>query len=262
MKCIYEAANSLEGHMILNLIEQEGLTGRVDGEYLQGGMGELPAMGLVRVMVADENFEQARRIVKEWDSTQVKAEKSRTVPTGGKLGTGLFGFVCGSLITVFFYTTPVTTDGIDYDGDGRLDERWTYVSGRISKTEMDRNLDGNVDFIYRFDRKGLVHSAEADQDFNGAFETISSFYRGNILSTYSDTTGDGFKDYREHFKQGILDRIEFRDPGSKRPVRIKNYSTFKLESAEVDANKDGILDTLYRYDNLENVISESPILPQ
>lgn len=32
MKLLYEASNSLEAHMILNLLEQEGLSGRIDGD--------------------------------------------------------------------------------------------------------------------------------------------------------------------------------------------------------------------------------------
>ena len=51
MKLLYEAANTVEAHMILNLLEQSSLSARIDGEYLQGGVGELQAIGIVRVMV-------------------------------------------------------------------------------------------------------------------------------------------------------------------------------------------------------------------
>ncbi|GMW06630.1 MAG: hypothetical protein AMXMBFR8_14270 [Nevskiales bacterium] len=49
MKRIYEAANAIEAHMIVHLLGQAGIEGRVEGEYLQGGVGELPAVGLVGV---------------------------------------------------------------------------------------------------------------------------------------------------------------------------------------------------------------------
>lgn len=70
MKSVYEASTGLDAHMILNLLEQQGIMGRVDGEYLQGGIGELAAMGFVRVLVADEDHAAAKRIIGEWEAMQ------------------------------------------------------------------------------------------------------------------------------------------------------------------------------------------------
>lgn len=56
--------------MILNLLEQRGISGRVEGEYLQGGIGELAAMGFVRVLVADEDRAAAMQIIGEWEALQ------------------------------------------------------------------------------------------------------------------------------------------------------------------------------------------------
>ncbi len=70
MRTLYEASNSLEAHMILNLLEMQGLSGRIEGEFLQGGVGELPAAGLVRVMVAEEDYQPAKEIVSRWEAAQ------------------------------------------------------------------------------------------------------------------------------------------------------------------------------------------------
>ena len=70
MKTLYQASNALEAHMILNLLEIEGISGRIDGEFLQGGVGELPAAGLVRVMVAEEDYQAAKEIVNRWEAAQ------------------------------------------------------------------------------------------------------------------------------------------------------------------------------------------------
>jgi hypothetical protein len=70
MRTLYEASNSLEAHMILNLLEMQGLSGRIDGEFLQGGVGELPAAGVVRVMVDEEDYPAAKEIVNRWDAAQ------------------------------------------------------------------------------------------------------------------------------------------------------------------------------------------------
>ena len=63
--------------MILNLLEQRGISGRIEGEYLQGGIGELSAMGFVRVLVADENCAEAMQIISEWESIQPPEEKAK-----------------------------------------------------------------------------------------------------------------------------------------------------------------------------------------
>ena len=70
MRSVFEASSGLDAHMILNLLEQRGISGRIEGEYLQGGVGELQAMGFVRVLVAEEDYAEARQIIGEWESIQ------------------------------------------------------------------------------------------------------------------------------------------------------------------------------------------------
>jgi Putative prokaryotic signal transducing protein len=77
MKSVYEASTGLDAHMILNLLEQRGISGRIEGEYLQGGIGELSALGFVRVLVADENYAEAMQIISEWEAIQPPGEESR-----------------------------------------------------------------------------------------------------------------------------------------------------------------------------------------
>lgn len=63
--------------MILNLLEQRGISGRIEGEYLQGGIGELSAMGFVRVLVDDEDYVEAMQIISEWEAIQPPDEKPK-----------------------------------------------------------------------------------------------------------------------------------------------------------------------------------------
>ncbi len=78
MKCVYEASTGLDAHMVLNLLEQRNISGRIDGEYLQGGIGELSTMGFVRVLVADEDYAEAVQIISEWEAIQPPEEKYKT----------------------------------------------------------------------------------------------------------------------------------------------------------------------------------------
>ena len=177
MRLIYEAANSLEAHMILNLFEQAGLSGRVEGEYLQGAMGELPASGLVKVMISDEDYLAAREILSEWDRQQSAHSDNYTLKKPASLTTGLTGFITGTILTALFYNSGAVRDNIDYNGDGTANEKRFYLDRKISRIEFDRNLDGKTDFIFHFDRSGRIVGAMADNDFNGSFESKSLLSR-------------------------------------------------------------------------------------
>ena len=67
MKRVFEAANHIQAHMVMHVLEQAGVPALVQGEYLQGGAGELPLGNLVGVAVADEDVEIAREIISDWE---------------------------------------------------------------------------------------------------------------------------------------------------------------------------------------------------
>ena len=79
MKTVYEAANSLEAHMVQNLLEQARITAWIDGDLLSGAVGELPAIGLIKVKVNDDDEPLAKQIVAEFDRQQPPLEE-RLVP--------------------------------------------------------------------------------------------------------------------------------------------------------------------------------------
>ena len=68
MKTIYRAENVFDASLVRDLLDQAGILAFVQGAVLQGGIGELPASGLVTVMVADEDVVSARRIVEEFEA--------------------------------------------------------------------------------------------------------------------------------------------------------------------------------------------------
>lgn len=68
MRAIYEPAHSIEANLIVGLLEQCGIKAHIAGEYLQGGAGELPAFGVMQVMVEDKDADAARKLIDEWNS--------------------------------------------------------------------------------------------------------------------------------------------------------------------------------------------------
>ncbi|MGS2718536.1 putative signal transducing protein [Eionea flava] len=260
MRLLYEAQNSIEAHMIRHLLEQEGLSVQIDGEYLQGGVGEIQASGIVRIMIAESDYLEGKRIVEKWDERQ--RESNSPPPANYRRKSSflviLTAFLCGIILTVAYYYTPITEDGIDYNDDGVLDETWTYFNNRISKSEVDRNFDGKVDYKLLFDRKGFVKSFSSDEDFNGVFETQAHYEKGNVVWVKSDTTGDGFKNYRENYRYGIIETVIFFKPGSTKALKIQRYnSKGMLVRAEVDIDGDGLRETVYQYNDIEEIISKT-----
>jgi hypothetical protein len=262
MKTLYEAANAIEAHMLADLLRQQGITAHIHGEALQGAVGELPAVGLVRLVVDEDDFPRARAAIDDWEQAQAldalpqrpAAPRSRALPA----------FVLGLLVGVAglyaAYRTPVTTEGIDYDRDGVLDEKWTYSpNGTLLKMEADRNLDHKVDYIAHYDRHGLLAWAEADDDFNGTFETRLTFRDGNVQTMEVDNDGDGLPDVRTRYDNGVPQTVEQLDPHSGLPLRIEHYKLGKLLYADVDTDRDGRLDTRLTYSATGEVASRTPL---
>jgi hypothetical protein len=99
MQSVYEASTGLDAHMILNLLEQHGIAGRIEGEYLQGGIGELAAMGFVRVLVAEERYTEATQIIREWEAIQPPEEETKPeTNTSIALRTFMAGVFVGALV--------------------------------------------------------------------------------------------------------------------------------------------------------------------
>ena len=108
MKSVYEASTSLDAHMILNLLAQEGVEGRVDGEYLPGGVGELQAINIVRVMVDEADYERAAQVINDWEAIETeKDEGAKNKPSTG-VSLFLLGVVIGGGLIYWVYNAPVT----------------------------------------------------------------------------------------------------------------------------------------------------------
>ncbi len=261
MKTLYEASSAVEAHMLRDLLKQEGIETHIHGEALQGAIGEIPAAGLVRLVVEEEHYGPARGIIDRWERTQTDSSPT-PLPKSKSNGAWrlLLGFVIGVGVSYAAYRTPVSTDGVDFNHDGVLDEKWTYApNGRPLKLEIDRNLDRKVDYIAHYDSHGLIESAESDDNFDGVFETRQRFRNDNVEVAESDTDGDGYPDTRSLFSSGVLETIEYLNPTSGLPLRVEHYRLGKLEFADVDTDKDGTLDIRIKYTGLAEVASREPL---
>lgn len=254
MKLLYEASNSLEAHMILNLLEQERLTARLDGEHLQGGLGELPAV-TIRVMIEEAHFEAGKKIIDEWIKEQPSPDPKAS-PKKLNFGAVAVGFFGGVIFTAIYLQLPINVDGIDYNSDGKLDETWETHNYQISKTKLDRNLDGKFDLITKYTLKGHPDYQKSDEDFNGTFETKIEYRNGNPIQRESDTEDVGVIDYIVTFENGILETETYIDIVTRKPAKINYFGAFGVEKSEIDSDRDGQLDTIYEYDAIGEIVKQ------
>ena len=85
--------------MILNLLQQYRIPGHIEGEYLQGGVGELQALGFVRVLVSEADYAEAKRIIAEWEAIQPAPDrKGPEARESGGLTTFFAGVAVGAWI--------------------------------------------------------------------------------------------------------------------------------------------------------------------
>lgn len=77
MKIAYEAANSIEGHMMVDYLKMHGISAFLLGEHLQSGAGQLPVAGLVKVHVNDVDWVRAREIIEAWNAQQLDTDSEQ-----------------------------------------------------------------------------------------------------------------------------------------------------------------------------------------
>lgn len=82
MDIVYRAENIIDANLVKNALEQEGINAFVSGQYLTGAAGELPAMALVNVMVAQVDWPRARLIA---ESIDAELTERRAQPDDGWL---------------------------------------------------------------------------------------------------------------------------------------------------------------------------------
>ena len=64
MQRIHDPVDLIEAQMLISMLHSEGITVHLQGADLIGGMGELPALGLLGLMVADQYAVRAKELIR------------------------------------------------------------------------------------------------------------------------------------------------------------------------------------------------------
>jgi hypothetical protein len=75
MRIIYRAQNLIDAHLVKDALEGADVPAFISGEYLTGGVGQLPAMDYVAVLVPESSVSIAEPIVREIDNALAEARQ-------------------------------------------------------------------------------------------------------------------------------------------------------------------------------------------
>ena len=68
MRVVYEPENIIDAHLVKGVLEHAGIPVYLRGEFLAGGIGELPVSGFLALCVAEVLEEQAREVLADLES--------------------------------------------------------------------------------------------------------------------------------------------------------------------------------------------------
>ena len=268
MEIIYSAANNLEAHMIKGVLEQQEIPAYIQGEHLQSGIGELPAIsGFVKISVDNVNVPAARKIIKDWESV----EKNQNNPDANsstskeivRSGTSFLSIATSILIgaaCMYLYLKPTINQQVaDANKDGVDDEKWTYEDNVAVKSEHDRNLDGKYDEIWSY-INGLASLSKFDTNFDGKFDTENNHENGVVSYSKGDTDYDGELDTTVEYESTANFKTTIFNQKTKLIKKIQFYKNARLANSQLDTNDDGKMDVEIEYDFFEEEISRKPLI--
>lgn len=93
MHIVYRAENLFDAHLVKDALEHAEIPAFISGEYLTGGVGQLPAMDYIAVMVPESALPAARAVVREVEAQLVEAREAIDDP-GDLAGDGSMIIPC------------------------------------------------------------------------------------------------------------------------------------------------------------------------
>jgi hypothetical protein len=258
MQRVYQAANNVEAHMVVHMLDQAGVQAHVQGEHLQSGAGELPLGNLVAVAVADEDVPKAREIIRDWEATIVTPEPGAAAPAKSSATSYTVAFTVGALlaggVVWAMFNGPEQANELDRNGDGKIDDRYFVSGDRIERVETDRDFDGRVDAVLQYARSGDLREYRSDDDFDGRFDSMVTYRDGQPQRFEQDLDGDGRIDLRTLYEHGVARTTEYLDRDSRHVVKTVSFRGGKALHADLDLDGDGRFERSYDFDAIDEPV--------
>jgi hypothetical protein len=256
---VYECTLAVEAHMICDLLARAGISARVDGEFLAGAGGELPLGSTIKVRVEPTRAAEARAVIDDWEKLQPPPDPNPAPARGSSWRSPLWfmaGLIVGGAVIFLALRSPVTREGVDYDGDGTTDETYIYAGQRVDTIEYDRNADGKVDARWVNDAYQVPKRFDRDDDFDGVFEWRGEMERGWVAQDVMDADENGRPELIAHYLHGVLRTIDVYHAEGRRVVVREHYENQRLTAREVDQDGDGVFERRVELDAHGEPITE------
>ncbi len=263
MRQVYAPANLAKAHMLAHLLKQNSIPAHIHGEALQGGVGELPASGLLQLLVADEEHQRARALILGWERANVPASNEPPAKPRVPIWMGLIVFALGVgggwVLKTAAQNNVIPLDaaevGLDQNGDGGDDLVYFYRVGAPYpyKAEADTNFDGDVDVTDYYDAASIITRRDTDANFDHFVESRTTYSAGNAVRTDIDSNRNGVIDTQIFYRNGVISREEIQDNRTGRIARVNYYANLRLDRSESDLDGDGFLETVRTYNELGEV---------
>lgn len=190
MQSVYEPASSVQAHILQDVLRQQGIASHVQGEHLQGAIGELPAGTLLRLLVDDADYAAARRVLDDWEQAPPmdedelasfdRSEPAPATPAYAAaprahrwhpLWWAAGGAACVLALQLCLSDRPLQSSRTDKNGNGAADAFSTENgTGEALLLKRDRNPDNNRDADHGGNHSGN-YSDNGRLDSGQAFDT-------------------------------------------------------------------------------------------
>lgn len=74
---IFRGSDYIEAHLLAGLLRQHGIGVFLQGALLQGGLGELPAVGHLALMVDDSDITAAKQIIAAYERGELQIDEEQ-----------------------------------------------------------------------------------------------------------------------------------------------------------------------------------------
>ena len=74
---VFRCSDYIEAHLVEGLLREQGIDTFLQGAMLQGGLGELPALGHLAIMVDDNDVSAAKRIIDAYERGDLKIDEDQ-----------------------------------------------------------------------------------------------------------------------------------------------------------------------------------------
>lgn len=74
---IFRCSDYIEAHLVEGLLRERGIETFLQGAMLQGGLGELPALGHLAILVDESDASAAKRIIDAYERGELKIDEEQ-----------------------------------------------------------------------------------------------------------------------------------------------------------------------------------------